>query len=387
MKKVVYLGFIFIFSIIIMIFSLGVSAVGASAKFSSDVAITQKENLDLIYDGTEFTDDNGKPTIVEGKSKLMDVLNVKVNGILVNDINYDNIIFDQKNLKTPGEYKLKVELTYKGFTTTDIEVNLRIKKKELKVQVLLSDSKLGGFDRELTLDEGEKIYSKVNYEGFVEGESVNDLEIVPTVIDLPKFPVERKQIYARGAVSKNYAFVYEYSYLTINSAFSDSVTDANGNITVEGKISPLYKLIAENVEVSRLNPKYISIDDKINKYYGNELTSKYEAVNCYKIGFKLDNVTSNVIGDYTIKINPSEELKGAKDLRLVVFYENGDYDIKNVSIGEDNTITFDTNMFGDFVILKPIKGMSDMAVIGVILLGAGVVVLVLILVAVFRKKY
>ena len=101
----------------------------------------------------------------------------------------------------------------------------------------------------------------------------------------------------------------------------------------------------------------------------------------YLDGDKVD-ITENV----NVSIKLEDSATGKKTYRVVHFADDGTYSIINAAESK-GYLNFKTVGFGQYVVLTPIEGANTVTIVALCVVGVAVVLLVVILFAVFRRKY
>lgn len=280
-------------------------------------------------------------------------------------------------------------------------VTFEIVKRKVKVIVLLDG------ERNITVDESEVGNVRINYDydgalaSDVRTETVNGVS-VRTLSDevltnkayvavLPKTPVENYTVTAGNARSQYYDFIYEKSYITVvrktvpelKSVDKDTVT-----VSLSGIFSTVYSVEFADVGTSAASREYAAIKAEVDKKYsaaGNLLTDN-ECIACYSIN--VVDADGETVGGVpaTVRVHIADGINGRKAYKVIAMYNSGDTDVLNASVSGDY-IVFDAADMGDFVVISPVEGISVTAYIVAIIAGVAVILIVIILFALFRRKY
>lgn len=384
-----------VFVITLSLFSLNEKNIAYAREDLNDFSVKQSSNLYYI----------GKNYIIseESKKTFLDAFTFTLNGTEITpDAEKITLISDMNAIKPGKNYKCVFKYFYNDRIYQSEEVSFEISKRNISVTVLLNGT------TDLTIEESEIKNIKINYDyvGAVDKdvriETVNGVTVRTLNDDvltnkayvetLPKTPVEKYTVVAGNARSDYYNFSYEKSTLTITRTLVPELKLVSENdilVALNGSFSSVYSLNFKDIGTSTSSAEYVEIESDVEKKYANSGTilTDNEVVACYNIsvissidGSLADNVSA------TVRIRLADNLKNKNSYRVIALYNNGNTDILNASLSEEYLI-FNAADMGDFLIITPIEGIGLTTYIIAGTIGVAAILIVVILVALFRKKY
>lgn len=384
-----------VFVITLSLFSLNEKNIAYAREGLNDFSVKQSSNLYYI----------GKNYIIseESKKTFLDAFTFTLNGTEITpDAEKITLISDMNAIKPGKNYKCVFKYFYNDRIYQSEEVSFEISKRNISVTVLLNGT------TDLTIEESEIKNIKINYDyvGAVDKdvriETVNGVTVRTLNDDvltnkayvetLPKTPVEKYTVVAGNARSDYYNFSYEKSTLTITRTLVPELKLVSENdilVALNGSFSSVYSLNFKDIGTSTSSAEYVEIESDVERKYANSGTilTDNEVVACYNIsvissidGSLADNVSA------TVRIRLADNLKNKNSYRVIALYNNGNTDILNASLSEEYLI-FNAADMGDFLIITPIEGIGLTTYIIAGTIGVAAILIVVILVALFRKKY
>lgn len=390
------------YKIIIGAFIAAFAAIGVfmSAKPADTVsyADTREKNFTaaqssvLTYCGENYlTDDTYKNALLSAISFELDdekitvnALNAQISGVSV--------------LKNPGIYSLNFAVNYEDVQYTAFNVAIVISKRKVTVETLLNGQ------NNLTVREGETVGAACNYVGAVESdtekESVGSKVITvlkdtaytrPAFVEaIPTSVVTDYTIVADHAASDYYDFVYTAAYLTITENTVPELEEYDGSalsVSVIGTFSVTYDLYFNNIGVSKSSSDYAAVSAKLDTLYGSgTLLDEYDVVGCYDIDVKKDGNLPNDSIPSAVKVKIDSEMSGRSSYKVIALYNNGDTEVLDASVS-DGYLSFYAADMGVFAVISPVESISLMNYAVVIGIGVLFVIIVILGVVFFRRKY
>lgn len=334
----------------------------------------------------------GKSYVFDGKfikmgtndsNALFESLSFSLNGE-EKTLSIDDIALSEVGeIVVPGTYGCSISAEIEGRTYSSSAV-LTISKKKLYVS-----AKING-ESYCEVDEGEQYRTSVEYDGFVEGDDVNSLSAPAIIQREPKLPTTGFEIVPELAQSDLYEFVYRGATIVINDNPDFERTYKSGGITelvLRGSFSPCYTLEYNNIGISKSSAKYVVINEKIEKYFGNNsIFEEYEQSGAYIINMYLDGDYVEPDGQINVKIRLDSKHLGKDRYRVIYFGNDGSYGLLNAT-ESDGYVSFTTSDFGEFVLLTPIEGANKIVIIAICVTIVAVVAIAILLASIFRRKY
>ncbi|GEM_PF-4598250 len=357
----------------------------ATADASSVLTVEQTEKVE--YCGKNFITGDGKFSSFGGetevKNPLFDALTFTLDGEKVT-VERNNMTFENTaEIRLPDTYSRAITVNIGGenYTAT---ANLTVSKKKLYVS-----TKING-ESYCEVNEGEAYRTSVVYDGFVEGDDVNSLDAPAIIQREPKLPTTGFLLVPELAQSSVYEFVYVGATIVINPNPDTERTYENGGETaliLRGSFSPYYTLEFFDVGINKANPKYAAINEKIEKYFGNNrVFEEYEQIDAYVINMYLDGEYAEITDQINVRIKVPSKYADKKYYRIIHFDNDGSYEFINASYS-DGYVSFTTTDLGEFVLLTPIEGANTVVIVAICVSIVGVAVLAVLLFAIFRRKY
>ena len=384
-----------VFVITLSLFSLNEKDIAYAREDLNDFSVKQSSNLYYIGENYIISE--------ESKKTFLDAFTFTLNGTKITpDAEKITLISDMNAIKPGKNYKCVFKYFYNDRIYQSEEVSFEISKRNISVTVLLNGT------TDLTIEESEIKNIKINYDyvGAVDKdvriETVNGVTVRTLNDDvltnkayvetLPKTPVEKYTVVAGNARSDYYNFSYEKSTLTITRTLVPELKLVSENdilVALNGSFSSVYSLNFKDIGTSTSSAEYVEIESDVERKYANSGTilTDNEVVACYNIsvissidGSLADNVSA------TVRIRLADNLKNKNSYRVIALYNNGNTDILNASLSEEYLI-FNAADMGDFLIITPIEGIGLTTYIIAGTIGVAAILIVVILVALFRKKY
>ena len=384
-----------VFVITLSLFSLNEKNIAYAREGLNDFSVKQSSNLYYIGENYIISE--------ESKKIFLNAFTFTLNGTEITpDAEKITLISDMNAIKPGKNYKCVFKYFYNDRIYQSEEVSFEISKRNISVTVLLNGT------TDLTIEESEIKNIKINYDyvGAVDKdvriETVNGVTVRTLNDDvltnkayvetLPKTPVEKYTVVAGNARSDYYNFSYEKSTLTITRTLVPELKLVSENdilVALNGSFSSVYSLNFKDIGTSTSSAEYVEIESDVERKYANSGTilTDNEVVACYNIsvissidGSLADNVSA------TVRIRLADNLKNKNSYRVIALYNNGNTDILNASLSEEYLI-FNAADMGDFLIITPIEGIGLTTYIIAGTIGVAAILIVVILVALFRKKY
>ena len=384
-----------VFVITLSLFSLNEKDIAYAREGLNYFSVKQSSNLYYIGENYIISE--------ESKKTFLDAFTFTLNGTEITpDAEKITLISDMNAIKPGKNYKCVFKYFYNDRIYQSEEVSFEISKRNISVTVLLNGT------TDLTIEESEIKNIKINYDyvGAVDKdvriETVNGVTVRTLNDDvltnkayvetLPKTPVEKYTVVAGNARSDYYNFSYEKSTLTITRTLVPELKLVSENdilVALNGSFSSVYSLNFKDIGTSTSSAEYVEIESDVERKYANSGTilTDNEVVACYNIsvissidGSLADNVSA------TVRIRLADNLKNKNSYRVIALYNNGNTDILNASLSEEYLI-FNAADMGDFLIITPIEGIGLTTYIIAGTIGVAAILIVVILVALFRKKY
>lgn len=389
--------FIFVLVAVTIVFALTLVAIKVNEQVADalirEKVLTGEQNKILLYNGENYLDyDDGRDEVLstfsfklDGEEIVLNSSNTKISGI--------------NSLYKPGKYKCNFEVNYDGKNYLLENATITLSKRTVIVNTLLNGKS------ELIIKEGESVTVAYDYSGAIHDdvkiESVSGITVnvlKDNVLNRPAFvesiptAVTTKHTVVAGyADSDYYDFEYNEAYLTIlpNTVTSlAEIIDGEVIVSLSGTFSITNELEFVNVGVSSSSEDYANVNVKIDKSYGaSDLLVNNKAVGCYRINVKQNNILPNSSVPASIRLTLNTEEKGHSSYQVIAFYNNGTTEVLNATCSKDEVLSFYASDMGDFVIIVPEDGISITTYVIAIISGIVAVLLVILLVAFFRKKY
>ncbi len=373
--------------IFLIIFIIAIAATliqnGDAAFAGSVVNLEVWQDGEVFYNNVNYISNGGFADLSDDEglqNSLYSSLKFSANGASVSVDGYNITISDINEIRLPKIYNLNLTVNYGGLDYQKT-VTVSVLKPKLYVGV-----KING-ETSLTIDEGVPYTTEVTYDGFVGNDTIDVLEI-PAIIYLePKRPVSNFNIVASGAKSNLYDFVYVGAVITIVKNPLTSITTAdNTSLLLEGEFSPYCELDFINVGVSPASSIYVAVKEKLEKHYlSSGLYEEYKETEAYSIDLLIDGIKEeNQSAD--IKVKLASKNTGKEKYLVAAFYNNGMHEILTAT-EVNGYLVFSAADLGDFVVFTPIEGMSTTVLIAICVGIVGGIILIIFLIAIFRRKY
>lgn len=372
-------------AILILLLTVGVAAglVSGNAAFAADPEITVTQNKEVIYCGQSFIYGGSFSSFGESLNPLYEAIEVTVDkksvAVPVTDFSFST----ELDVKVPKTYSTEASIVYEGKTYT-VPVTFTVAKKELMVS-----AKINGLSY-VEIEEGEEYYTTVEYDGFVDGESEAVLDAPAIIQSAPKLPTTGFTIVPSLASSSLYRFTYVGAVIVIhaNPDKTRTVTENGVDLlTLTGSFSPYYTLEYKHTGINKADVTYAAISEKIEKYYDNiGLFEEYKQVDAFTIDMYLDADKVDITETVNVSVRLNDTAAGKKTYKVIHFADDGTYSIINATESK-GYLNFKTVGFGQYVVLTPIEGANTVTIVALCVVGIAVVLLVVVLFAVFRRKY
>lgn len=360
-------------------------SIDVAADASSVLTVEQTEKVE--YCGKNFITAGGKFSFLgngtEESNPLFDALTFTLNGekitVEINNVTFDNTA----EIRSPDTYlrAITVNIDGENYTTT---ANLTVSKKKLYVS-----AKING-ESYCEVKEGESYRTSVVYDGFVDGDDVGSLDAPAIIQREPKLPTAGFLIVPELAQSSVYELVYIGATIVIKANPDTERTYENGGekvLILRGSFSPYYTLEFYDVGINKADSKYVAINEKVEKYFGNNrVFEEYEQADAYIINMYLDGEYAEMTEQINVRVKVPSKLANKNYYRIIHFGNDGSYEFINASYS-DGYISFTTTDLGEFVLLTPIEGANTVVIVAICVSIVGLAVLAVLLFAIFRKKY
>lgn len=379
---------------------IGVSTRSAQAAHQKTLDVEQVG--EIVYCGVPFLDEEGgfvdtDPLTTDFENELFFALQFRLDGQTISLSHENARVEHDGTVCDPGRYVCSVSATYDGVEYTQSAVQINISKRVVTVLTLLNGK------TELTVQEGTKVLLAYDYQGAIPAHTeqvvhsgVTVTEIGAEYLTVPAWadvdttkPTESYRVVAAHAESPYYNFRYASSVLTIKASSVGSLTFADETATqliIAGDFSVLHTVKYTDVGVSPSSERYSVLSVKADALYKDTgFFDKYEKTGAFSVELFYNN--NRVTQSTPVKVmvyKPS--LNTSKKYKIIALYDNGNNDILDAKL-EEGYLSFDASDVGDFIIVSEIEGLSMTYYALVIAGGIGVLVIVVLLVAVFRRKY
>lgn len=380
--------------LLLMAVLAGVSIAGQDADaLIREKILTGEQTKILLYNGENYLDyDDGRDEVLstfsfklDGEDITLNSSNTKISGIT--------------SLYKPGKYNCNFEVNYDGENYVLENTVITLSKRTVTVNTLLNGKS------EITVKEGESVTVAYDYSGAisddvkiqsVSGITVNVLKDGvlnrPAFVEsIPTAVTTKHTVVAGYADSDYYDFEYNAAYLTIlPNRVTNLAEIIKGEVMVSlnGTFSINHTLEFVNVGVSLSSEDYAEVNVKIEKNYGaSSLLVDNKAIGCYRINLKQNNELPSSSIPATVRLALNTEEKGHDSYKVIAFYNNGTTEVLNASCSKDDVLSFYASDMGDFVIIIPEEGISITTYVIAIISGVVAILMVILLVAFFRKKY
>lgn len=374
----------FIILFILMLVSGAVAGLASGTKaFAADPIFSVKQTEEVVYCGESFIYGGKFASFDEKVNPLYEATEFTVDGkaetIPATDISFSADL----DVKVPKTYSTEVYINYNGKIYT-VPVSYTVSQKELIVS-----AKINGLSY-VEIDEGEEYYTSVEYEGFVNGENESVLDAPAIIQNVPKLPTTGFTVVPVLASSSLYRFTYVGAVIVINPNPDKTRTVVENGatlLTLTGSFSPYYTLEFVHTGINKADVTYAAISEKIDKYYDSiGLFDEYRQTDAFVINMYLDGDKVDITENVNVSIKLEDSATGKKTYRVVHFADDGTYSIINAAESK-GYLNFKTVGFGQYVVLTPIEGANTVTIVALCVVGVAVVLLVVILFAVFRRKY
>lgn len=368
------------------VLSLTAPAVVTESVFAASDVLSVAQNGKAYYCADSYITGEGVfKNFAEGEfeNELFSSLEFSLNGSVVPVSPY-NVVFDNlKNAVIPNEYSAQATVTYLDLPYT-LTVRFTISKKPLIVR-----AKING-ESSAVIEEGESYRTSVEYEGFAGNDSVVTLTAPAIIQREPKMPTTGYTIVPEFAQSDYYEMIYVGAELVI-TANPDTQKFYNENgvdlLVLTGSFSPYYVLNYTQVGINAADVDYARINEKMDRYYTSQrIYERYKQSDAFIINLYLDGVYVDMTTSVNVRIKLDEKNTGKQEYLIAHFANDGHYELLT---GTENNgyLTFNTVDLGEFIVLTPIEGVNSVVMVALCIGILGAVILIVLLVAIFRRKY
>lgn len=372
--------------IILILLMSGCVAAGLvteKAAFAADPEIKVTQNGEVVYCGQSFIYGGSFSSFDASVNPLYEAMEITVDKKLVSVPVTDITFPTELDVKVPKNYSTEAYIAYNGKTYT-VPVTFTVAKKELVVS-----AKINGLSY-VEIEEGEEYYTTVEYDGFVNGENVSVLDAPAIIQSAPKLPTTGFTVVPSLASSSLYSFTYEGAVIVIhaNPDKTRTVTENGVNLlTLTGSFSPYYTLEYKHTGINKADVTYTAISEKVERYYDNiGLLDEYKQVDAFTIDMYLDSDKVDITETVNVSVRLNDTASGKKTYKVIHFADDGTYSIINAAESK-GYLNFKTVGFGQYVVLTPIEGANTVTIVALCAVGIVVILLVVVLFAVFRRKY
>lgn len=351
--------------------------------------VMQENAVDVIYKGESYINTDGKFSELDGENSLYKSLTFKLDGNKINVGKSEITITNYNNITLPNLYQLKADINYGGYTYSDVEFEAVINKAMLNINLLLESEDTNESAAEIEINEGVNYTAEISYSGFVGSDDENILSFKPIVPILPKRPTKRYEVRAEGASSDRYEITYGSAYVTILSNPVKLLELKNEDdllLSLTGEFSPYAELEFLDIGVKNTSIEYAEISEKIQKnFLGNDILKDYEQIASYRInliidGEKEENITAKV------RIKMSDAMEKHSNFLVMQLTNDGVYSVVQAT-NNDGYLEFNASDLGDFAVFTLIEGLNTTVIAIGLICGIVLLALIIIFVALFRKKY
>ena len=374
---------------------------GAEAARQKVMTIEQSEAA--VFCGRTLIDKDGyfcdtDENTVDFENPLFDTFIFKLDDRTLNDLSHSDVrVALSGEVYKPDSFVGDFYVTYDGDDYIVRSVAFAVSKRLVEVSTLLNGR------TELRVEEGTTILLSYDYQGAIEDHSrivtyngVTVTEILREYLSLPAWadidttkPVENYRVVAAHAESDYYDFKYIGATLTIVPSTVYQLTYSDESATrliLNGNFSVLHSVQYTDIGISPTSERYSVISARADAAYkDSRFFDKYEKVGCFSIDVTYNNNPVNESIASTALVRATT-LDASKEYKIIALYANGSNDVLNAKL-TDGYLSFDAADCGDFIIVSEIEGLSLTYYIIVIVSGIAVLVFVVLLVAVFRRKY
>lgn len=390
-RKACLLIILIVSAVVIAVFSA--DCAGYAFAASREKVLEVKQESILYYCGQNYLYNDTY------KNALLQAVSVEFDGEKFDATAQNTTITSSKKISDPGAYQCTFTV-FDGEKNYTVEnVNIRVSKREVAVTVYLNGK------TELTIYEGDNVYVAYDYDGAIEGdystETVNGV-VVRTIHSsamdsvayleyLPTTVIQNYTVAAAHASSKYYTFVYRKSVLNIiEKTVSELSFSSDDKVLVSlfgGEFGSSSELSFVNVGTSETSPQYAEIKQRIDTEYDTSaIKNDYKQIACYTIDVNVNNVQKeNVSCNVFVLLDDSA--KGKNSYKVIAFYNNGSTEVLNARTINDEYLVFSTKDMGEFVVVTPVQGVKISTYIIVISVAVAFVFLIILLVALFRRKF
>lgn len=376
-----------------------------AVALSSEEKFMAEQTSKITYCGADYLyDETLKNTFLDAFSFKFDDRDFKPH--------YEKVTVEpavEKAIAPGKKYKCSFVYEDEGNTYKTDTVFFDINKAKVTVTALLNGK------TELTIDERDANKISVTYDyacdvkSDVRSETINGIQVhtlsdrvltFPAIVqNIPTDPVNNCKIVAGNAQSFYYDFYYVPSILNVVRTVvpelkyeteiktADNKTKTETSVTLIGSFSTAFNLSFEDIGTTKTSKEFAAIYAEAEKKYkdaGNILREN-DTIACYSLDVtKNEKPVSDV--NATVRIKFPEKMSNKKSYSVIALYNNGDNDVLYATVS-DGYLTFNATDMGDFIVITPVEGISTTTYIAVIGIGIIVVLLIVFLVALFRKKY
>ena len=374
----------------------------APAYAARQKVMTIEQVSNVVFSGKDFLDSSGAfcDTDVDTagcNNDLFDSFVFKLDGQVV-DVAVEKAVAETASaIRDPGLYTLPFSVEYDNVIYPVRSVSFSIQKRVVTVLTLLNGK------TDLTVKEGDDVLLAYDYQNAVPAhtEQVSDngvsvTKIKSDYITIPAWadvdttkPIENCQVVAAHAESPYYDFTYTGALLTIKPATVDNLSYSDEKATrliLVGDFSVLHSLRYTDIGVNPSGEEFSVISARADVAYKDSgFFDKYEKVGCFSVEVFYNNnaVSDSVPASVTLL---ASSLDPSKNYKVVALYKNGRTEVLDAKI-TDGFLRFYASDMGDFIIVSEIEGLSMTYYALVIVGGIGALVIIILLVSVFRRKY
>lgn len=348
----------------------------------TEVTVTFQYTGSYIYDGA-MKHSQAYFYNVEGQSQyalIKYALVTEENDEIYINVNEDGDVIPSIAPKDCGKYIAYAVAPNKNYTLIGdtLSASFEIKPRDLIIKC-----------DDIVVNKGETPYFTFTLQGIASNESINSLDTAPQISYFdnnqnafaPGVPSEVGvyRILPYAAFDRNYNISYAEGKLSINSVQLVANTSYSEGLILLGSFNPDASLSVKVVysgNYSKAGNSFEVYKMENQKYKNAALSDIYEIT--------LNNSSLSPGETITVKLLLPSHLRGAESYEIAHIKPNGEVEVFEVSQIDGNYISFEVNELGYFSVL--VEGKKSMDSIWVYLAIAGAVVVILIGIAVIKKK-
>lgn len=226
--------------------------------------------------------------------------------------------------------------------------------------------------KDIIINPDEKLEFELQYDGFVNNESIANLQRVPQIIFEDKTPNIYK-VKPSGGVSNNYSFIYFESQVTINKTEVEFSVE-NHKITINATFDPEYNFIVD--KITEDSPIYKKGMETL------KMRKMFKYMDKVIYSFSADNSTG-IARDSKYKVHISNiKFNNLFAYKVLIVDPHGlVHEITNFSKSGD-TLSFTANSLGTLYVVE--KHLRTYLIIGV---SVGLVLIVILFIIFTNVKY